>query len=167
VAQSTVKVVGLYAEVLVDGRTVDLDVLEDDALDEIEDVVERVVTRSRADGHVLALRTSTSVMACRTVDGEADQQATMERMMDSARALAGELRGRTTANGRIDIAVYLEIGEAQRSSTGNSQTLSGPFIETRPWLASPPVAGTWMSRSVVQSVTKLACETTWCRLQDK
>jgi len=106
-------------------------------------------------------------MACRTVDGEADQQATMERMMDSARALAGELRGRTTANGRIDIAVYLEIGEAQRSSTGNSQTLSGPFIETRPWLASPPVAGTWMSRSVVQSVTKLACETTWCRLQDK
>jgi eukaryotic-like serine/threonine-protein kinase len=162
---TTVKVVGLYAEVLVSGRTVDPDALDDDALDEIELVVDRVASRSQEDGHVLALRTSTSAMACRVVE-EADQQAAMERMVDAARRLAGELRGRSTTSGRIDVAMYLEIGEAQRSGSGDAQTLSGPFIEDRPWMAAPPVPGTWMSRSVVERVTSLTCETTWCRVQD-
>jgi serine/threonine-protein kinase len=163
---TTVPVVGLYAEVLVDGQPADLDTLDDDSLDEIEDVLARVVTRSQADGHVLALRTGTSAMACRVVGTELDGQTTMERMMSSARTLAEEVRGRATASGRIELALYLELGEAQRSASGDSQTLSGPFIEARPWLASPPVPGTWMSRNVVESVLSLRCETEWCRLHD-
>jgi serine/threonine-protein kinase len=165
-AGNVVPVVGMYAEVLVDGRPADLDVLDDDALDEIENIVECVATRAHQDGHVLALRSSTSAMACRTVGEWDDKQPLIEQMLGSARALAGELRGRLAPGSRIDVAVYLEVGEVQRIGTGESQTLSGAFIETRPWLASPPTPGTWISRSVVESVMNLPCETAWCRLQD-
>src|SRR5690606_26948757 len=165
-ATSTVQVAGLYAEVLVDGQAVDCDTLDDDALDEIEDVVERVVARAHEEGHVLALRTGTSAMACCAVGDESDAQATMARMLDFARSLAGELRGRSTADVRIELAMYLDLGEAQRSGAGASQTLSGPFIEARAWLASPPAPGTWMSRSVVERVKHLSCEEAWRRLED-
>jgi serine/threonine protein kinase len=169
-----VAVIGLYAEVLVDGRPADLDVLEDDLLDEIEDVIELVVARAQADGHVVVMRTGTSAMACRLLGEEAGDQAggqtgdqtTMDRMVSSARTLAGEIRGRPGGSGRIELAMYIEIGEALRSGAGDSQTLSGPFIETRPWLDSPPVPGTWMSRTLVETVLNLPCETAWCRLHD-
>ena len=161
-----IRVAALYAEVLVDGQAVDLDALDDDALDAVEDVVEQVVTRAQEDGRVLALRTSTSVMACSSF-GEAVGEGTMlERMIDFARTLAEELRGRTAGGARIELAMYLDIGEAQRSGAGASQTLSGPFIEARAWLASPLVPGTWMSRSVVESVMNLSCDTAWFRVQD-
>jgi len=160
-------IVGLYAEVLVDGRAVDLDDLDDDALDEIEHVVERVVARSQEDGHVVALRTSTAAMACRAIGGELDASAAMDRMLATARALAGELRGRESAGGRIDVAMYLELGEAQPSGAGDSQTFAGPFVEAREWLASPPVAGTWMSRAIVETVMHLPSEGPWRRVQDE
>jgi serine/threonine-protein kinase len=162
---NTIQIVGLYAEILVDGQAVDLDTLDDDVLDDIEDVVERVAARTQEDGHVLALRTSTSVMACRAVSEGGGEQATMEQMIVSARALAEELRGRSSGNGRIGVAMYLDIGEAQRTGSAASQTLSGPFIEARSWLASPLVPGTWMSRHVVETVMDLTCDTAWCRLQ--
>jgi serine/threonine-protein kinase len=124
VLPAIVPVVGLYAEVLVDGQPADLDTLDDDALDEIEDVLERVVTRAQEDGHVLALRTGTSAMACRTIGDEIDEQTTMDRMMSSARTLAGEVRGRPGASGRVALALYLEVGEALRSVAGDSQRAS-------------------------------------------
>jgi hypothetical protein len=165
-APNGIRVAALYAEVLVDGQAVDLDALDDDALDAVEDVVEQVVTRAQADGHVLALRTSTSVMACSSFAEAVGEGTMLERMIDFARTLAEELRGRTAGGGRIELAMYLDIGEAQRSGAGASQTLSGPFIEARAWLASPLVPGTWMSRSVVESVMNLSCDTAWFRVQD-
>jgi serine/threonine-protein kinase len=163
---STVQIVGLYAEVLVDGQAVDLDALDDEALDDVENLVERVVARSNEDGHVLALRTGTSAMACCPIAEADGGQAAMERMVVFARSLAEELREHSAASGRIEIAMYLDVGEAQRSGSGEAQTLSGPFIEARTWLASPPVAGTWMSRSVVATVLNLTSDVPWCRLQD-
>lgn len=164
---SAVKVVGLYAEVLVDGQTVDWDALDDDdALDDIEQIVEQAVARAQADGHVLALRSSSAVMACLAVGDGGDEQATMERVVTAARALASELRTREAPSERVEIAMYLDIGEVERSGTGAGQTLSGPFIETRPWLASPPIPGTWMSRNVVDRVMGLTSEAPWCRLKD-
>ena len=167
VAPAAVPIVGLYAEVLVDGRAVDLDELDDDALDEIEHVVERVGTRSLEDGHAIALRTSTSAMACRALTAELDAAAAVDRMLATARALAGELRGRESGGARIDVAMYLELGEAQPSGAGDSQTFSGPFVEAREWLAAPPVAGTWMSRAIVDTVMHLASEAPWRRVQDE
>ncbi len=165
-ATGSVRVVGLYAEVLADGRIVDLDELDDDTLDDVEQVVERVVTRAQGDGHVLALRTGTSAMACHALGEDGSQQATMERMVVFARALAEELRSRPGASSRIEIAMYLDVGEVQRSGAGASQTYCGPFIEARAWMASPPIPGTWMSRNIVESVMNLTCTTDWCRLQD-
>ncbi|HWO21624.1 MAG TPA: serine/threonine-protein kinase [Kofleriaceae bacterium] len=162
----TVPVIGLYAEVLVDGQPANLDALDDDMLDEIEDVIELVVARTQAEGHVVAMRTGTSAMACRVLGEDTGDQVTMDRMMSAARALAGEIRDRAGGSGRIELAMYLELGEALRSRAGDAQTLSGPFIETRPWLASPPVPGTWMSRTLVETVLNLSCETAWCRLHD-
>jgi serine/threonine-protein kinase len=166
-ATAATPIVGLYAEVLVDGRAVELDDLDDDALDEIEHVVERVVTRSQEDGHILALRTSTAAMACRAIGEELDAPAAVDRMLATARALAGELRGRESSGARIDVAMYLELGEAQRSGAGESQTFAGPFVESREWLAAPPTAGTWMSRAIVETVMHLASEGPWRRVQDE
>ncbi len=84
------------------------------------------MARSQEDGHVVALRTSTAAMACRAIGGELDASAAMDRMLATARALAGELRGRESAGGRIDVAMYLELGEAQPSGAGASQTFAGP-----------------------------------------
>ena len=161
-----VRVAALYAEVLVDGRAVDLDALDDDALDEIDEVIERLVTRSQEDGHVVSLRTSTSAMACRAITKDLDERAVLERLTASARAISGELRDRG-GEGRIELAMYLELGEAQRSGAGESQAFSGPFVETRAWLASPPQPGTWMSRTAVESSLNLASDTDWCRLHDE
>lgn len=167
VEAAQVPVAGLYAEVLVDGRPVDLDELDDDALDEVEHVVERVVTRSQEDGHVIALRTSTSAMACLAATDGLDAPAVVDRLLATARALADELRVRASGDARIEVAMYLELGQAQRSGAGDSQAFSGPFVEAREWLPSPPAAGTWMSRAVVEQVMHLASEAPWRRVQDE
>jgi serine/threonine protein kinase len=161
-----VRVAALYAEFLVDGRAVDDEALDDEALDEIDDLVEHLVTRSQEAGHVVALRTGTSAMACLAISKDLDERAAIERLTASAREISGELRGRG-GDGRIELAMYLELGEAQRSGAGESQTFSGPFIETRAWLASPPAPGTWMSRAAVESSLNLASDTDWCRLHDE
>ena len=164
--EAAVQVVGLYAEVLVDGRAVDWDALDDDALDEIEQVVERVVARSREDGHVVALRTGSSAMACRAVSEEGEARTAMEQMAATARAITRELRGRPGMSARIEVAVYLDVGEARRGGSGASPTFSGPFVEARPWLASPLAAGTWMSRAIFEGVTGVACDAAWRRLEE-
>jgi serine/threonine protein kinase len=161
-----VRVAALYAEVLVDGRAADLDALDDDELDALDALVERLVIRAQEDGHVVSLRTSTSAMACRAISKDLDDRAALERLTASARAVAGELRDRG-GDGRIELAMYLELGEAQRSGAGESQTFSGPFVETRAWLASPPQPGTWMSRTAVEASMNLASDTDWCRLHDE
>jgi len=105
-------------------------------------------------------------MACLAISKDLDERVAIERLTASARELASELRGRG-GDGRIELAMYLELGEAQRSGAGESQTFSGPFIETRAWLASPPAPGTWMSRAAVESSLNLASDTDWCRLHDE
>ena len=163
---AAVRVVGLYAEVLVGGRAIDWDTLEDDALDEIEHVVTRVVARSREEGHVVALRTSSSAMACRAVGAEGEERAAMEQMAGSARALVEELRGRPAVSAPVEVALYLDVGEARRGGSAASPSFSGAFVEARPWLPSPLAAGTWLSRAVAAGVMSVACEDTWRRLED-
>jgi serine/threonine-protein kinase len=165
-AAGMVRVVGLYAEVLADGQPVDLDALDDDALDEVEFVMEQVVDRAREDGHVVALRTGSAAMACRAIDSAADARAEIARMSGSARALVGALRGRPAVGARIELAVYLDVGEARRVGSGPLPTFSGPFVEVRPWLPSSLAAGIWSSRAIVEVGTGDADGTAWRRLED-
>lgn len=165
-AAGMVRVVGLYAEVLADGGPVDWDALDDDALDEVEFAMEQIVDRAREDGHVVAVRTGSAAMACRALDEVDDTRDGMERMVGSARALVGALRGRPAAGGRIEIAVYLDVGEARRVGAGPLPTFSGPFVEARPWLPSPLAAGIWSSSALVERVRGGAGGTPWRRLED-
>jgi serine/threonine-protein kinase len=165
-AAGMVRVVGLYAEVLADGGPVDWDELDDDALDEVEFAMEQIVDRAREDGHVVAVRTGSAAMACRALDEVDDTRDGMERIMGSARALVGALRGRPAAGARIEIAVYLDVGEARRVGSGPLPTFSGPFVEARPWLPSPLTAGIWSSPAIVERMKGDANGTAWHRLED-
>ena len=144
--QVTAAAVALY----VDARLPEESELDDQVLDELMMALDDAELELREQGYVMALQTSSAVLAVRVLDPDADQATLTSEVLAAvatAEALLPRMRELTGASVHFNVCVHTSDALVE-SGIGGRDALGGPILDIGTWAPLPPQDGVWRSPTV-------------------
>jgi serine/threonine-protein kinase len=128
--EASAPAIGVYFEI----QTAEDAEMDDEMIEDISNVLDMVERSLAESAFALPLRTSTSLLGVRLIDGDADEESEKRAAEATVEALEVELAERPGRHPGVEVAISLTLGKALcRPSESGVEIVGGPLLEVATW----------------------------------